>query len=47
MRPCTLLDMSGVFGKSESEIKESIDILIKENKIKAEYYNSDTYYTTA
>lgn len=47
MRPCTLLDMSGVFGKSECEIKESIEILLKENKIKAEYYNSDTYYTTA
>ncbi len=46
MRPCTLLDMSSVFGKSESEIKESIDILIKENKIKTEYYNSDTYYIT-
>lgn len=47
MRPCTLLDMSGVFGKSESEIKKSIDYLICENKIKAEYYNSDIYYTTA
>lgn len=46
MRPCTLLDMSSVFGKSESEIKESINILIKENKIKTEYYNSDTYYIT-
>ncbi len=38
--------MSGVFGKSESEIKEHIDNLIKANKIKAEYYNSDKYYTT-
>ena len=46
MRPCTLLDMSGVFGKSESEIKEHIDNLRKANKIKAEYYNSDKYYTT-
>lgn len=45
MRPCTLQDMSGVFGKSENEIKENIEILAMENKIKAEYYNNDTYYT--
>lgn len=45
MRPCTLLDMSGVFGKNEREIKESVNKLVIENKIKAIEYNHDTYYT--
>ncbi len=44
MRPCTLQDMAGVFGKNEDEIKSNIDILIKHNKIKAKYYNNDNYY---
>lgn len=46
MRPCTVHDMCGVFGKDENEILDTINILTAENKIKAEYYNNDTYYIT-
>lgn len=45
MRPCTLQDMTCVFGKSEEEIKEALNILIEKNIIKASFYNDDTYYT--
>lgn len=45
MRPCTLQDMSCVFGKSENEINEALNILIEKNIIKASFYNDDTYYT--
>ena len=45
MRPCTLQDMTCVFGKSEEEINEALNTLIEKNIIKASFYNDDTYYT--
>lgn len=45
MRPCTLLDITCVFGKSEKEIETSLNMLLSQGIIKAVDYNNDTYYT--
>ncbi len=46
MRPCTLLDMSGVFGRNEEEIQQVVNKLIHEKIIKENKYNQEIYYST-
>ena len=47
MRPCTIMDMAGVFGKDIYEIEKTLNILLEKNIITKEVYNNDTYFKKA
>lgn len=45
MRPCTIDDLSGVFGKTKDVITNEIEKLLKDNVIIKESYSNEVYYT--
>lgn len=44
MRPCTVDDMCGIFGKNINEINEAVDYLIKNNIIDVKSFDNENYY---
>ncbi len=44
MRPCTVQDISGVFGKDEKEVVDTINLLLNKNIIKSDIFNNEVYY---
>lgn len=44
MRPCTIEDMCGIFGKNINEINEAVDFLMKNKIIDTKNFDNEIYY---